>query len=87
MGRIALARPNWCGAIGMNSGVKCVFCGTSTPEVPAAESAWVHSDVMEFSAEAFTVWRCAKRGSPDPFISVGNLSSDRKPFDGVLFLF
>jgi len=50
----------------MNSGVKCVFCGTSTPDVPAAESAWVHSDVMEFSAEAFTVWRCASAVRPTP---------------------
>jgi len=47
----------------MNSGVKCVFCGTSTTEVPAAESAQVRCNVREFGAETFTVWRCAKCGS------------------------
>jgi 2-polyprenyl-3-methyl-5-hydroxy-6-metoxy-1,4-benzoquinol methylase len=51
------------GAMGMNSGIKCVFCGTSTAELPAAESAPVRSNVKEFGAGTFTVWRCAKCGS------------------------
>jgi 2-polyprenyl-3-methyl-5-hydroxy-6-metoxy-1,4-benzoquinol methylase len=42
---------------------RCVFCGTSTAEVPVAESARVRSSVKEFGAETFTVWRCAKCGS------------------------
>jgi 2-polyprenyl-3-methyl-5-hydroxy-6-metoxy-1,4-benzoquinol methylase len=49
--------------MGMNSGTKCVFCGTSTAERPAAESAPVRCDVREFGAETFTVWRCANCGS------------------------
>jgi 2-polyprenyl-3-methyl-5-hydroxy-6-metoxy-1,4-benzoquinol methylase len=44
----------------MNNDIKCVFCGTSTGELPAAESARVRSNVREFSAETSTVWRCAK---------------------------
>jgi 2-polyprenyl-3-methyl-5-hydroxy-6-metoxy-1,4-benzoquinol methylase len=48
---------------GMNNGMKCVFCGTSTAEVPAADSAQIRSSVREFGAETFTVWRCAKCGS------------------------
>ena len=44
----------------MNSGIKCIFCGTSTAEIPVAESAEVRCDVREFGAETFTVWRCAK---------------------------
>ncbi|MGB9372108.1 MAG: class I SAM-dependent methyltransferase [Halobacteriota archaeon] len=47
----------------MNSGIKCVFCGTSTAELPAAESAQVRSNARELGAETFTVWRCAKCGS------------------------
>ena len=47
----------------MNSGIKCVFCGTSTAEQPAAESAKVRCNVREFGAETFTVWRCAECGS------------------------
>jgi 2-polyprenyl-3-methyl-5-hydroxy-6-metoxy-1,4-benzoquinol methylase len=47
----------------MKSGTKCVFCGTSTAELPAAQSVQMHSSVREFSAETFTVWRCAKCGS------------------------
>jgi SAM-dependent methyltransferase len=48
---------------GNESGIKCVFCGTSTTEVPAAESARVRCDVREFGNEIFTVWRCAACGS------------------------
>jgi len=44
----------------MNSDLRCVFCGTSTAELPAAESARVRSNVREFGVETFTVWRCAK---------------------------
>ncbi|MGZ4865418.1 MAG: class I SAM-dependent methyltransferase [Halobacteriota archaeon] len=44
----------------MNSDAYCVFCGTSTAEQPAAESAKVRCNVREFGAETFTVWRCAK---------------------------
>ncbi|MGZ4849279.1 MAG: class I SAM-dependent methyltransferase [Halobacteriota archaeon] len=47
----------------MNSDIKCVFCGTSTAERPAAESVRVRCDVREFGAETFPVWRCAKCGS------------------------
>jgi 2-polyprenyl-3-methyl-5-hydroxy-6-metoxy-1,4-benzoquinol methylase len=47
----------------MNSDINCVFCGMSTAERPAAESAQVRCDVREFGAETFTVWRCAKCGS------------------------
>ncbi len=47
----------------MNSNIKCVFCGTSTAERPAAESAEVRCNVREFGAETFIVWRCAKCGS------------------------
>jgi 2-polyprenyl-3-methyl-5-hydroxy-6-metoxy-1,4-benzoquinol methylase len=47
----------------MNSSIKCVFCGTSTAEQPAAESGKVRCDVREFGAETFTVWRCAQCGS------------------------
>ncbi len=43
-----------------NSGIKCVFCGTSTTELGASESALVRCDIREFSTETFTVWRCAK---------------------------
>ncbi|MGZ4924793.1 MAG: class I SAM-dependent methyltransferase [Halobacteriota archaeon] len=43
--------------------IKCAFCGTSTAERPAAESARVRCDIREFGAETFTVWRCAKCGS------------------------
>ncbi|MGZ4849355.1 MAG: class I SAM-dependent methyltransferase [Halobacteriota archaeon] len=42
---------------------ECVFCGTSTAELPAAESARVRCDIREFGAETFTVWRCAQCGS------------------------
>jgi 2-polyprenyl-3-methyl-5-hydroxy-6-metoxy-1,4-benzoquinol methylase len=49
--------------MGMNSGIKCVFCGTSTAERPAAESAQVRCGVREFGIQTFTVWRCAKCGS------------------------
>jgi 2-polyprenyl-3-methyl-5-hydroxy-6-metoxy-1,4-benzoquinol methylase len=45
---------------GMNNGIRCVFCSTSTVELPAAELVQVRSIVREFSAETFTVWRCAK---------------------------
>ena len=47
----------------MNSGIKCVFCSTSTVEQPAAESAQVRCDIREFGAETFTVWLCANCGS------------------------
>jgi predicted nucleic-acid-binding Zn-ribbon protein len=47
----------------MNSGIKCIFCGTSTAELPAAEAAKVRCNVREFGAETFTVWRCAQCGS------------------------
>ena len=47
----------------MYNGVKCVFCGRSTAERPAAESAQVRCDVREFGAQMFTVWRCATCGS------------------------
>jgi 2-polyprenyl-3-methyl-5-hydroxy-6-metoxy-1,4-benzoquinol methylase len=47
----------------MNDEVTCVFCGTSTAELPAAESAQVRCNVREFGDETFTVWRCAKCGS------------------------
>ncbi|MGZ4846533.1 MAG: class I SAM-dependent methyltransferase [Halobacteriota archaeon] len=47
----------------MSSGVYCIFCDTSTAEQPAAESAQIHSNVREFGAETFTVWRCAECGS------------------------
>ncbi|MGZ4847409.1 MAG: class I SAM-dependent methyltransferase [Halobacteriota archaeon] len=47
----------------MNSDAYCIFCGTSTTERPAAESAKVRCNVREFGAETFTVWRCAKCGS------------------------
>jgi hypothetical protein len=47
----------------MNTNNKCVFCGTSTAELPAAESALVRSSVREFGTETFTIWRCAKCGS------------------------
>jgi 2-polyprenyl-3-methyl-5-hydroxy-6-metoxy-1,4-benzoquinol methylase len=47
----------------MKSGTKCVFCGTSTAELPAVDSAQVRCNVREFGAETFTVWRCAKFGS------------------------
>jgi 2-polyprenyl-3-methyl-5-hydroxy-6-metoxy-1,4-benzoquinol methylase len=49
--------------MGMNSHIECVFCGTSTAELPAAESARVPCDIREFRAETFIVWRCAKCGS------------------------
>ena len=47
----------------MNGGTRCVFCGTSTAELPAADSTQIRSSVREFGAETFTVWRCAKCGS------------------------
>jgi len=47
----------------MSSNIKCVFCATSTAELPAADSVRVRSSVREFGAETFTVWRCAKCGS------------------------
>jgi 2-polyprenyl-3-methyl-5-hydroxy-6-metoxy-1,4-benzoquinol methylase len=47
----------------MNSAIKCIFCGTNTAELPAAESAQVRSNIREFAAETFTVWRCAKCAS------------------------
>jgi SAM-dependent methyltransferase len=47
----------------MNSGIKCVFCGTNTAELPAAESAQIRCNVREFGAETFAVWRCAQCGS------------------------
>jgi 2-polyprenyl-3-methyl-5-hydroxy-6-metoxy-1,4-benzoquinol methylase len=47
----------------MNNGIECVFCGTSTAVLHAAESARVRSNVRAFGAETFTVWRCAKCGS------------------------
>jgi SAM-dependent methyltransferase len=49
--------------MGTNNGVKCVFCGTSTAELPAAESARVRCEIREFGNEIFTVWRCAACGS------------------------
>jgi SAM-dependent methyltransferase len=47
----------------MNSHIECVFCGTSTAELPAAESARVPCYIREFRDKTFTVWRCAKCGS------------------------
>ena len=47
----------------MNNDIECVFCGTSTAELAAAESAQVRCNVREFGDETFTVWRCAKCGS------------------------
>jgi len=42
---------------------ECVFCGTSTAELPTVDSAQVRCDVREFGDETFTVWRCARCGS------------------------
>ncbi|MGB9372043.1 MAG: class I SAM-dependent methyltransferase, partial [Halobacteriota archaeon] len=47
----------------MYSSINCVFCGTSTAEQPATESAQVRCDIREFGDETFTVWRCASCGS------------------------
>jgi NMD protein affecting ribosome stability and mRNA decay len=47
----------------MSSNKKCVFCGTSTAEFPAVDSAQVRCNVREFGDETFTVWRCARCGS------------------------
>jgi SAM-dependent methyltransferase len=42
---------------------ECIFCGTSTAELPAVDSAQVRCNVREFGDEIFTVWRCARCGS------------------------
>ncbi|MGZ4853273.1 MAG: class I SAM-dependent methyltransferase, partial [Halobacteriota archaeon] len=62
--RVQCARAERVRSEGMHSNIiKCAFCGTSTAERPAAESARVRCDIREFGAETFTVWRCAKCGS------------------------
>jgi 2-polyprenyl-3-methyl-5-hydroxy-6-metoxy-1,4-benzoquinol methylase len=48
---------------GMTGGVRCVFCGASTAELSAVNSAQVRCNVWEFGDETYTVWRCAKCGS------------------------
>ncbi|MGZ4852706.1 MAG: class I SAM-dependent methyltransferase [Halobacteriota archaeon] len=74
----------------MNNDTICIFCGTSTAEIPAAESAKVRSNVREFSVETFTVWRCAKCGSlhaqepinPDRYYQ--NYAISRWRYDSVM---
>jgi hypothetical protein len=51
------------GVTGMNGRIRCVFCRTSTAELPAVDSAQMRCNIREFGDETFTVWRCARCGS------------------------